>query len=114
DARGVAQCVLRDRPLIPRDRQATRLSADFQDFAQIVVDYANQFFVAYFYRLRVGRPADEIGQANPAFRRAPGEKRRVPDRTQRPQAFAARREEAKAVEFAGYLLDAISKRNRHY
>src|SRR5215813_8863374 len=75
DARGVAQRILRDRPLVPRDRQTSRISTDAQNFAQIAVNDADQLFVAELCGFGVGGPSDEIGQADPAFMRPPGEER---------------------------------------
>src|SRR5262245_15810357 len=75
DARGVAQRILGDRPLIPRDRQASRFSTDAQYFAQIAVNDADQLFVAELCGFGVSGPSDEIGQADPALMRPPGEER---------------------------------------
>src|SRR5215813_6767 len=73
DARGVAQRVLRDRPLVPRDRQGARFSTDAQNFDQIAVNDVDQLFVAKFHGFGVGGFSDEIGQADPALMRSPGE-----------------------------------------
>src|SRR5262244_720010 len=63
DARGVAQRILRDRPLVPRDRQTSRISTDAQNFAQFAVNDADQLFVAELCGFGVGGPSDKIGHA---------------------------------------------------